>query len=102
LKANRGTAVSNGNSSKPETSRARWSGASLKAGIFVKQEYRYVRSSRCCDICFAAFAALLDVVKFDHTDETLDITLRILDTERSESESAWRPFDLGALPKKET
>jgi hypothetical protein len=38
LNATRGTAVSNGNSSKPSTSLAFLSGANLRQGIFVKAE----------------------------------------------------------------
>jgi len=99
LNANRGTAVSNGNSSKPATSRARWSGASFKAGIFVKQEYRYLISSRNCTILFSSFAALFDSEKVDHRDDTLDITLRTLDTDFSESASDCLPLDFGAWPR---
>lgn len=102
LKANSGTAVSNGNSSYPAMSLALWSGESRKAGIFVKHEYKYLISSRCCAICFSAFATLFDSVKVDHTDDMLDMTLRTLDTERRDSASVGLPRDLGACPRNET
>jgi hypothetical protein len=35
-------------------------------------------------------------------EDMLDITLRTLDTDLRESESACRPLDLGALPRKDT
>lgn len=102
LKANNGTAVSKGNSSKPAISRALWSGESRRAGIFVKHEYKYFISSRCCAICFSAFATLLDSVRVDHTDDMLDMTLRTLETDRRDSASVGLPRDLGACPRNDT
>lgn len=51
----------------------------------------------CSFICFSAFAALVPLkVRFDQSWDMLDMTLRTLDTDRSESVSACFPFDLGA------
>lgn len=88
LKECRGTAVSKGNSSYPLISLARWSGASLRQGIFVKEEYRYFRSASIAALAFSDFEAdSLPRPKVDQIELMPDMTLRTLDTEWMESRS---------------
>lgn len=82
LKANKGTAVSKGNSSKPSINRDFLSGASLRHGILVKAEYRYFKSASSAAFALALFiSADVPSPKEDHSELIPVMTLLTLDTE---------------------
>ena len=96
LNANNGTAVSKGNSSNPAINLERWSGESRRQGIFVNAEYRYFKSSSSTAFRFSSLFDCPLRLNWDHMLDMVDMTLRTLDEDRTESASEARPRDFGA------
>jgi hypothetical protein len=88
---------------KPAMRRALWSGASLRHGIFVNAEYRYLMSSSSRAFCFSFLASLIeDRRRDDHNEDMPDITLRMLETECIESRSEGRCLSRWVLLRNDT